>query len=89
MQKVLLLIDCDWCRTVYEHVRMASDDTTAWDHHGHALVQRACTEDGWSVSDCGNFHYCPNCADEVEKICFALSSKQQSADEETPETIDF
>ena len=82
MQKVLLMVDCDWCRSIYEHIRVASDDTIAWDHHGHALVRTACEEGGWAVSECGNFHYCPNCADEIEKISFALCSEQPSTDEE-------
>ena len=82
MQKTLLMIDCDWCRTVYEHIRMASDDTTAWHHHGYAPVRKACEEDGWAVSDCGDFHYCPNCADEVENISMMVCSNRPLTDEQ-------
>ena len=88
MQKVLLMIDCDWCRCVYEHIRLTSNDVTAWDHHGNALVDEACEQEGWAISECGNYHYCPNCADEVEKFCFEFFETQRIRAAEMPD-IDF
>ena len=69
MKKVLLMLDCDGCRCLYEHVRIASEDTTAWWVHGNALVKRALLE-GWARSDDDNYYFCPDCQDECpEEMC--------------------
>lgn len=60
MRKVLLLIDCDGCRCLYEFSRTASEDTTAWHVHGDTLVRMA-IDDSWHETSCGNYHYCSAC----------------------------
>ena len=71
MLKVLLMIDCEFCRRLFRLSHFASDDITAWQIHSTNLVAIAESE-GWQRSDCGNFHYCPTCsADlEVQERCF-------------------
>jgi len=68
VKKVLLLIDCDSCRCLYEFTRLASEDTTAWDVHGRALVQMA-LQSGWAGSQDDNFQYCPDCVRQLEEEC--------------------
>lgn len=60
MKKVLLMLDCDFCRELYGYTRTASEDTTAWDVHGDAIVRMA-LKDGWECSEDYNSHYCPDC----------------------------
>jgi hypothetical protein len=67
MKKVLLLIDCDSCRQLYTYSRLASEDTTAWEHHGNHLIDLALRE-GWAESDCRNFQYCPRCFQDYEEL---------------------
>jgi hypothetical protein len=67
MKKVILLIDCDSCRTLYAYSRFASEDTTAWDLHGSNLVRMA-INDGWAESSDGNFQYCPRCLEHNEEL---------------------
>lgn len=67
MLKVLLLIDCDTCRRLFEFSRTASEDTAAWRLHGKSLVGMA-EDSGWAESDDGNFHYCPSCSDDMQKM---------------------
>jgi hypothetical protein len=69
MKKVLLMIDCDGCRCLYEHIRTASEDTVAWWVHGQALVKKA-LRDGWARSDDDNYYFCPECqADCPVEMC--------------------
>jgi hypothetical protein len=67
MKKVLLLIDCDSCRQLYVHSRVASEDTTAWELHGNNLIKMA-VRDGWGESCCRNFQYCPSCLEDNEEL---------------------
>ena len=67
MKKVLLLIDCDSCRQLYIHSRVASEDTSAWNVHGNNLIRMA-MRDGWGESYCRNFQYCPRCLDDNEEL---------------------
>ena len=64
MLKVSLIIDCDGCRRLFPYSRFASDDTTAWQVHGETLVHMA-EEKGWTRTECGNFHYCLDCYEEL------------------------
>ena len=66
MLKVLIMIDCDSCRSLFQLSHFASTDVTAWSVHGDKLVQLA-ESNGWSRTCCGNFHYCPTCAEELEE----------------------
>ena len=66
MKKVLLLIDCDFCRKLYTYSRFASEDTMAWAVHGNNIVAMA-ANDGWGESECRNFHYCPDCIKDHDK----------------------
>lgn len=72
MKKVLLLIDCDSCRMLYVYSRLASEDTTAWDHHGNNLIRLA-LRDGWAESYCRNFQYCPSCLQDNEQLASSCS----------------
>lgn len=65
MKKVLLLLDCDHCRCLYDFARFASEDTTAWDLHGRTIAKRA-FQDGWARTPDDNFHYCPDCIQKLE-----------------------
>ena len=67
MLKVLLLIDCDSCRQLFEFSRTASEDTIAWRVHGRTLVNMA-TKSGWFESDDANYHYCPACTEELVEM---------------------
>jgi hypothetical protein len=67
MKKVLLLIDCDACRSLFDYSHFASEDTTAWNVHGDRLIGMAVAE-GWAESSCGNFQYCPGCLEEDEEL---------------------
>ena len=71
MIKILLMIDCEFCRRLFRLSHFASDDPTAWTVHGDNLVAIAKSE-GWLSSDCGNFHYCPPCTADLEaqERCF-------------------
>jgi hypothetical protein len=66
MLKVLLMIDCDFCRQLFRFSLFASEDLTAWGVHGQGLATMAEAQ-GWQRSLCGNFHYCPHCAAHVEE----------------------
>jgi hypothetical protein len=66
VKKVLLMIDCDSCRRLYEYTRTASEDTSAWWVHGNAVAKMA-MRDGWARSADDNFHYCPECLDECDE----------------------
>lgn len=67
MFKVLLLIDCDGCRRLFEFSRTASEDTSAWRVHGEALLSMAKRKD-WAETIDGNSHYCPQCWRELEDL---------------------
>lgn len=67
MLKVSLIIDCDGCRCLFPFSRFASDDTVAWRVHGDSLVSMA-EDAGWTRSECGNFHYCPECSVDLEAM---------------------
>jgi hypothetical protein len=71
MKKVLLLIDCDACRKLYDYSHFASEDVTAWSVHGDNLIRMAVAE-GWAESSCHNFQYCPRCLDEDEELFLGL-----------------
>lgn len=66
MKKVLLLLDCDLCRNVYEYTRFASEDTTAWDVHGSA-ISRMAFRDGWARTCDDNSHYCPSWIEQLDE----------------------
>ncbi|MCI0560338.1 MAG: hypothetical protein MN733_17775 [Nitrososphaera sp.] len=66
MKKVLLLLDCDSCRCLYNFTRFASEDTTAWDFHGGAIAKMA-LRDGWARTEDDNYHYCPDCVEQLEE----------------------
>lgn len=68
MKKVLLLLDCDLCRCLYEFTRFASEDTTAWDLHGRTIANMA-FQDGWARTVDDNSHYCPDCIEELDDEC--------------------
>jgi hypothetical protein len=69
MKKVLLMIDCDSCRRLYEYTRTASEDTIAWWVHGDTLTKMAMT-DGWARTEDDNSHFCPGCWEECpEEMC--------------------
>ena len=61
MLKVLLMIDCDFCRRLLPYSHTVSEDRTAWHAHSGRLLELAGNE-GWDVTDDGNFHYCPSCS---------------------------
>ncbi len=66
MFKALLLLDCDWCRTLFPHSRTVALDTTAWRVHGQhleALAEHA----GWLVFNSMEQQICPDCADQYCK----------------------
>ena len=63
MKKVLLMIDCDGCRCLYEQMRTASEDTVSWWVHGEALVKKA-LRDGWARSQDDNYQFCPDCQED-------------------------
>jgi hypothetical protein len=67
MLRVFLLIDCDGCREVFPYSRLASEDTIAWRVHASGLI-RSAEKDGWIESSDCNFHYCPQCWDEVAHL---------------------
>ena len=71
MKKVLLMIDCDGCRRLYEFTRTASEDTIAWHHHGNAITQMA-MDDGWARTEDDNSHYCPDCVEALEDMIIFL-----------------
>ena len=71
MKKVLLMIDCDNCRRLYEYTRCASEDTSAWHVHGGMLAKMA-FKDGWARTLDDNSHFCPNCVVEHEDMCLAF-----------------
>jgi hypothetical protein len=64
MLKVSLIIDCDGCRLLFPFSPFVSDDISAWQLHAGTLTEMA-QEHGWETSDCGNFHYCSSCYDEL------------------------
>jgi hypothetical protein len=69
MKKVLLMIDCDGCRRLYEYTRTASEDTIAWWVHGNNLIKMA-MKDGWARTEDDNYYYCPACQEECpEEMC--------------------
>jgi hypothetical protein len=69
MKKVMLMIDCDGCKCLYEHFHIASEDTSAWWVHGEALVKEALIA-GWARSPDDNYYYCPDCRDDCpEEMC--------------------
>lgn len=67
MLKVSLIVCCDDCRCLFPFSRFASDDTAAWRVHGDSLTTMA-QDAGWTRSECGKFHYCPNCWTELEDM---------------------
>lgn len=69
MKKVLLMIDCDSCRRLYEYTRTASEDTIAWWVHGNNLTKMA-MQDGWARTEDDNSHFCPDCLEGCpEEMC--------------------
>lgn len=63
MMKMLLLLDCDACRTLFPFSRTASNDSTAWAIHGRTLEDMA-GESGWLILNSQESHLCPDCADD-------------------------
>jgi hypothetical protein len=71
MKKVLLMLDCDGCRQLYEIIRIASEDTTAWHVHGDSITRMA-MEDGWARTEDDNSYYCPDCLLSLEDMVVYL-----------------
>lgn len=67
MLKVAILIDCDSCRSLYPYSRFVSDDVSAWQLHGDALVDMS-EHDGWDCSECRSFNYCPSCSAALQEM---------------------
>ncbi len=64
MLKLMIIIDCDFCRRQFERTWMASSDTTAVKLHSENL--RRCAEaDGWSTTACNSSHLCSKCDEEI------------------------
>ncbi|MGI0134505.1 MAG: hypothetical protein ACREBW_06070 [Candidatus Micrarchaeaceae archaeon] len=82
MKKVLLMIDCDGCRQLYEMIRVASEDTTAWHVHGDRLTRMA-MKDGWARTEDDNSHYCPDCVLSLEKMIVFLDEPFGAIDFDT------
>ena len=64
MLKLLLIIDCDFCRQQFSQTKMASSDTIALKVHGENL-RRSAEAEGWSTTECNSSHFCPECDEEI------------------------
>jgi hypothetical protein len=77
MKKVLLMLDCERCRRLYEFTLTASEDTSAWWVHGTRLIKMA-LKDGWARTEDDNSHYCPTCVElcenEYEDMCLVFDT---------------
>lgn len=62
MYKALLLLDCDWCRTLFPHSRTVALETTAWTIHGQRLEAMA-ENAGWTIFNSMEQQICPKCSD--------------------------
>lgn len=67
MLKVLIIIDCDFCRQQFSQSTMASSDTIALKIHGENL-RRSAEADGWSTTVCNSSHFCPKCHEEIMEM---------------------
>lgn len=66
MFKALLLLDCDWCRTLFPHSQTVALDTTAWTVHGQRLEQLA-EGVGWLIFNTMEQQICPRCSTQYWK----------------------